>query len=162
MLRLARYRTNRFLLVLVLSLLIPSTAFGSICLPPQAKPDSPYDYLLALVDALGWAKSARDRVIQAPFENADLISSVTEAILAITLADRDYECATIILTPYKASRHEAVKTSASGTSLVFRALIELDKEFIEQHKRLLSLGPDSPDLGTYLEQSMVRSSDSGR
>jgi hypothetical protein len=37
--------------------------------------------------------------------------------------------------------------------MVFRGLIELDREFIEQHKRLLSLAPNSPDLGTYLEQS---------
>lgn len=126
---------------------------ASICLPSEPKPDSPYYYLLALVDALSYAKSGRERLADISSTSSDHISSIFDSMLAIKLADRDYQCAAAILAPYQASRDKAIETSANLATKVFTALVELDKKFLEHFKKLLNLAEGDQDLGNYLEQA---------
>lgn len=151
--KLTSRRIASFLTLFALIMLAPSKVGGALCMPPEAKPNSPYHYLLALTNALGWAKSARDRLMQSHSTNKELLSSITESILAIKLADRDYECAVTILLPYKGSHHDVVKTSAKSAATVFSMLVELDKQFIAHYKKLLSLREADQDLGIYVEQT---------
>lgn len=130
-----------------------SINYAGICVPAEAKPDSPYDYMLTFADALDMAKSARDRISQAPTKENDPIGSATETMLALKLGNRDYQCAATILAPYKGSHDESIKGSAEAAAMVFLALVELNKEFIGFYTKALDAGPDNLKLGSLVEQT---------
>jgi hypothetical protein len=154
------HHMNRFLEPIIRTLVSVGLLFltsnnldAGVCLPPETKINSPYHYMVALADALGLAKSARDRSSQPSDVSPDPISKAAEAMLAMKLAQRDYECAASHVAPYKTSMNEAIKTSAQGTTSVFTDLVELDKQSVELYKKLLDTRAVAKDLPSYVEQA---------
>jgi len=125
---------------------------AGLCVPPGPKVESPYHYLLALADSLAWAKSARDRASRAPSSEEGPISQLTDMMLALKLAQRDYECAAVYVAPYKGSSNKAIRLSAQTTFHVFTLLVEHGDQVLQQYKKALDVREGSGSLGDYLEE----------
>jgi hypothetical protein len=128
----------------------PDTVAG-LCLTSEAHPDSPYHYLLALVDALGMAKSADDRLADIKPNPSDALAGTTQTMLTLKLSNADLECALKFVSPYKVSSKDPIKTSAEGAETVFTALIALQNQHIALLKKLWNEPKFEEHTGSYLE-----------
>jgi hypothetical protein len=149
----SRSRWRFFAITTVLCAIVSSKSLAGICLPsdPDPKADSSYHYLLALTDALNYAKTGRDRVRNAS-DNPDTMAAMTELMINIKLADKDYSCAADILKPYLASSNKAIATSAEAAATVFDALVQLDKQSLAMLKNILNNDPNATNLGDLAER----------
>lgn len=122
----------------------PSASTASMCLPPEARPNSVPHYVAALVDALAYGKSGRDRTA-----NTEVIA---ELMLNLKLKDGDYECAASQLAPYEKSQNKAVSISAQLARTAFLSLVALDRRMVGLLRDLLDRGPNDPRFGSVSEQ----------
>ena len=136
--------------IVACALWTPDTGAG-LCLTPVANPDSPYHYLLALVDALGMAKSADERLADIAPNPSNPLAGTTQTMLTLKLSNADLECALKFVTPYKVSGKEPIKTSAEGAETVFTALISLQTQHIALLKKLWDDPKPEEHTGSYLE-----------
>lgn len=152
-----RWPSLRFMSLLAASLLLvlgfaqSLLSYAALCLTPEAKPNAPYDYLLALCDALSWMKSGRDRLVSAQGGD-DLLSQATEFMLAVKLANGDYECAVRRLQAYKESQQKAVKASADAASAVLVMLQKHNEQVLALYKDTVDGKFDNQGLGTVAEK----------
>lgn len=127
-----------------------SPARAALCSPPVVRVENPYQYILSLTEALAYAKSALDRTIP-----AHRVSGVDdfELLFALKLGKSDLECAKSHVSPYAASPHETIKTSASGATAVFTRLVDLNDRSVKEYTAFLdSLGVGRVKPGTALEK----------
>jgi hypothetical protein len=129
----------------------PSIPYPALCTPTEAKRDSAYDYLLALTETLGWAKSARER-LSAAGEGNDVLAQATDFMLALKLAKSDYECAARQVEAYRTSQNKAIKGSAEATALVFAMLVMHTERVTAHFRDLLDGKYDEQGLGSRAEQ----------
>lgn len=135
-------------LVVVAVSLSHSPARAGLCVPPTVEKDSPYYYLVSLVDSLRYAKAALDRTSPATLGSEP---TVLKMLVGLKLAKADYDCARSQVAPYSASSNGDIKTSAEGAATVFSRLVDLDKATVAGYKALL----DSAAQGRPLKPSSV-------
>ena len=127
-----------------------SPARAAICIPPAVLVENSYQYILSLTEALTYAKSALDRTI--PARRGSVVDDF-ELLLALKLGKSDFECAKSHVSPYTASPHEVIKTSARGATAVFTRLVDLNDRSVKEYTAFLdSLGDRSVKPGTVLEK----------
>lgn len=127
-----------------------SPAGAALCTPPVIRVENPYQYILSLTEALTYAKSALDRTI--PARRGSGVDDF-ELLLALKLGKGDFECAKSHVSPYAASPHKVIKTSATGATAVFTRLVDLSDRSVKEFTAFLdSLGDGRVKRGTVLEK----------
>jgi hypothetical protein len=134
------------------ALLWTSDAVAGDCLTPEVKLDSSYHYILALVGALGMAKSADDRVTEVKPSPSNALAGTTQTMLALKLSNADLECALKFVSPYKTSGNDPIKTSAEAAETVFTGLISLQNQHVALLKKLWDDPKPDERTGSYLEE----------
>ena len=109
-------------------------AHAGLCMPPVVEKESPYRYILTLADALGYAKSALDRVPKYTKSQ----SSDYDLLLGLKLGKADFKCAASQLSPYASSSTETIQVSAQGAASVFTSLVELREKSVAQYTAVLN------------------------
>jgi hypothetical protein len=131
---------------------LPSTSsLAGDCLVPEAHPDSPHAYLLTLIDALGMAKAASDRLNDQLTPKADALANSTQLMLNLKLSNSDFLCATQFVAPYKVSSVQPIRTSAEGSETVFTALVSVQEQHIALIKKLWNEPHPESQTGSYME-----------
>jgi hypothetical protein len=125
------------------------TAHAGLCMPPVVEKDSTYQYILTLADAMGYAKSALDRVPKYTKSQ----SSDYDLLLGLKLGQADFECAASHVSPYASSSTETIQVSAQAAALVFTSIVELREKSIAQYTTILN-STDGREIerGTALEK----------
>lgn len=122
---------------------------AELCMPPVVQKDSPYQYILTLVDAMSYAKSALAHIPK----NMDSQSSDYDLLLGLKLGKADFECAASQASPYASSSTETIQASARGAALVFARLADLQDESVAQYTAVLnSKDGRGIEQGTVLEK----------
>ena len=133
------------------ALLWSSDTLAGDCLTPEVKLDSPYNYVLALVDALGMAKTADDRLAEIQPNPSNALAGTTQTMLVLKLSNADLDCAVKFVSPYQVSSNEPIKTSAEGAETVFTGLIALQNQHIALLKKLWDDPKSEEHAGSYME-----------
>ena len=136
--------------LLILGAFAGAPASAAVCQPPAVDRESPYRYVLTLVDALTYAKSGLDRTMPA---GVGAGSTDFDLLLGLKLGKADFECARAQVGPFTTSPNEAIQASAKGAAAVFSLLVNLQQRSVAEHTSLLdSMASGSVKPGTALER----------
>jgi hypothetical protein len=103
------------------------------CLPTKAgaQPDSPYSYIRTEIIALQWIRNGLTESEKwVSFNDPQQIQKSAELSALVNNVSDDYDCATSLLTPYKDSKNESVRTSAESLLLAIRNTKEVNSVLI--------------------------------
>jgi len=112
-------------------------------LAPEVKPDDPFQFAMAFVESLSYAKTAF-RPPTPDLASADAALQLSDLIFRMKAADLDYNCAAELLSGYQKSKKATTALAATNTVLLFRSLSDKEKESIELLKRYAA--NPTPDL----------------
>ena len=122
-------------LAIIVGLFVMYTpAHAGLCMPPVVEKESLYHYILTFTNAMGYAKSALDRIpntMKSQLSNHDLL-------LGLELGKADFECAASQVFPYLSSFTEPIRISAQRATSVFASLVDLQEKSIVQYTAILN------------------------
>jgi len=145
-------------LLIAFLVLQPAIVHTGMCLHPNAPVESPYHYMVNLVDALSYGKSALDRFKKSPAERG--VADYYDLLYGLKLGIAHFECAASQVRPYLRSSNEAIEGSAEGVAVVFLKLADLHQQSVEEYKTLLdSVDEKSLKLGTFIDKQAQRGAD---
>ena len=116
----------------------------------EVKPDDPFQYTMAVLESLSYARSAF-RPTTLPV-NSDALMQISDLIFRIKAADLDYGCAAELLRGYQKSKEPTVYLAALNSVLAYQSVIDLDKESVVLMKRLAGDGADRISPGDLAEK----------
>lgn len=131
-------------------LMLHTPSHAGICYPLVVEKESPYRYVLTLIDSMSYAKTAIERYEQKRSTNTD--ENLLMLFYGFKLAKADFECAESQVSPYSSSTNEAIQTSAEAAALSFSRLAALQEEAARDLKSALDAGPKGFKYGTALER----------
>jgi len=141
--------TVQSLVTIAILCVVHTPVHAELCMPPVVQKDSPYQYILTLVDAMSYAKSALAHMPK----NMNSQSSEYDLLLGLKLGKADFECAALQVSPYAASSPETIQISARGAALVFARLADLREKSVSQYTAILnSTDGRGIEQGTVLEK----------
>ena len=109
-------------------------AHAGLCMPPVVEKESLYRYILTLTNAMGYAKSALDRI---PKTMKSQLSS-HDFLAGLELGKAEFECAASQVSPYLSSSTETIRISAQRATSVFASLVDLREKSIAQYAAILN------------------------
>lgn len=115
------------------------TPTSSACLlSPEVKPDDPFQFTMAVLESLSYAKSAfRSTTIPV---NSNAFMQISDLISRTKGADLDYGCAAELLRGYQKSKEPVVSLYAMHDVRVYESVIDLDKETVALLKTIIGDG----------------------
>lgn len=144
----------QFLMTIATLLMLHTPSHAGLCLPHDVEKESPYRYVLTLIDSMGYAQTAIKRQEQKSSTNTE--ETLFQLFYGFKLAEADFDCAEFQVSPYVSSTNEAIRTSAKGAALSYSRLGALQEEAALHLKLLLDAGPNEFKYGTMLERQAER------
>jgi hypothetical protein len=97
----------------------------------EPQPDSPYSYIRTEIIALQWIRNGLTESEKwVSFNDPQQIQKSVEFYALVNNVSDDYDCAASLLTPYKDSKNESVRTSAESLLLAIRNTKEVNSVLI--------------------------------
>src|SRR5262245_8957952 len=116
------------LAIIAVLFIVDTPAHAGLCMPPVVEKESPYQYILTLTNAMGYAKSALDRIPKTMRQ-----SSNYDLLLGLELEKADFKCAASQVSPYTSSSTETIRISAERATSVFASLVDHQEKSIVQY-----------------------------
>lgn len=148
-----RFPVQQSLMALAVLMMLPAPSYAGPCIPLAVEKESPYRYILALIDSMGYAKTAMGRHKQ---EEGTKTETLFDFFYGRKLAKADFECAKLAVSPYISSANRAIKASAEIAEASFAILADLQGKAALDLKSILDAGPEKFKYGTALEQQAER------
>jgi hypothetical protein len=116
----------------------------------EVKPDDPFQYTMAVLDSLSYARSAfRPTTLSA---DATAFTQVTDLMFRIKAADLDYGCAAALLRGYQKSKEPLIFLNSMNTVMIYESVIDLDRKTVEFMKTMVSGGLEKVPAGDLAEK----------
>jgi len=122
------------LTIIAVLFFIYTPVHAGLCMPPVVEKESLYQYLLTLTNAMGYTKSALDRIPKTMKSQ----SSYDDFLVGLELGKADFECAASQVSPYLSSSTEPIRISAQRATSVFASLVALQEKSIVQYAAILN------------------------
>src|SRR2546425_3959691 len=103
--------TVQSLVTIAILCVVHTPVHAELGMPPVVQKDSPYQYILTLVDAMSYAKSALAHMPK----NMNSQSSEYDLLLGLKLGKADFEYAASQVSPYAASSTETIQSACGGS-----------------------------------------------
>ncbi len=127
------------------------TPTSSACLlTPEVKPDDPFQFTMAVLESLSYARTAFRPTTLPP--DSDGLMEISDLIFRIKSADLDFGCAAKLLRGYQKSKDLIVSLAAFNSVVAYESVIDLDKESVVLMKRLAGNGAKAISPGDLAEQ----------
>jgi hypothetical protein len=140
---------------------VGQTASSCKYLAPEVKPNDSFQFTMAFLESLSYAKSAFRPSTDLP-ANADPTLQLSDLIFRIKAADLDYSCAAELLSGYQKSKDTMIALTAFSAVLTYQSLSGMEKESVVLVKEWASGGSDkvsSSDLAEKMANLRLRKSD---
>ena len=119
-------------------------------LTPEVKLDDPFQFTMAVLESLSYARSAF-RPTTLPV-NSDALMQISDMMFRIKAADLDYGCAMELLRGYQKSKEPVVSLSAMHAVSVYESVIDLDRETVALLKTMIGDGAGRISPGDLVEK----------
>ena len=126
------------------------TAPSCTYLAPEVKPDDPFQFTMAFLESLSYAKSAY-RPTSLPSQT-DAFTQLSDLIFRVKAAELDYSCAAELLGGYRKSKTVMISLGATTSMLTYQRLAELEKETVTLLKSMADNGADRLSPGDLAEK----------
>jgi hypothetical protein len=142
----------KLLVLAVLSALgcAAQTAPSCTYLAPEVKPDDPFQFTMAFLESLSYAKSAYRPTDLPP--QTDALTQLSDMIFRVKAAELDYGCAAELLGGYQKSKTLWISLGATTSILIYQKLAELNEETVILLKSMADEGADRISPGDLAEK----------